>query len=451
MTGGTAARLALSTAPLGASALAARVLAARHPVRLTVDFAQPLVVATAWGAYGSRTFALLAAGVALSTVLVIPALARVAREPRATDRRAIVLGAMLGLAGAAAWPVVFSSDVYAYAAYGALAERGFDPYLPAPSALHEPFVDAARWQWQGTVPVDIYGPASLALARACVRLAGHLGVGATLELVRGAACGAFLASVALLGFALRDSRAGSLLLGAYALNPVVLWSVAEGHNDAYVALGVALAAAAARSGYRRGGAVVAGLLPVLKATGGIFAIGYALEAWRAARGGEGRSARLVGLTLASSLALAVACAAPPLLRALGSVRAHGRYAPELSAQGVLGPLAALALAGAAVAWGIRRLVCGDPRGYAWCGIAAALCLPNAYPWYALWLVPCALLAGSGPAAVALWGATISGLVRYLPDASGTLSGPAAATAAAVAIAPLGLALAEFGPFARYRK
>jgi len=444
---GRFASVVLTTSPFGLGAYGASRLAALHPSRLAPDFAQPLVVATAWGAYGVSAFAWLAAAVAASALLAGWALFRIARRPLPVDRYAVMAGALLGLVGAAAWPFVFSSDVYAYAAYGDLAERGFDPSLPAPAGLVDAYQGAARWQWQGPVPVNVYGPAALAVGRAAVRSTRAAGVGATLAVLRGATCVAFLASLVLLDRALRfaPARRRSLVVAAYGLNPVVLWGVAEGHNDAFVALGLAAAAALAADGRLAGGGFVAGLLPALKLTGLPIACAYVFEAWRAGV----LSIRLV-VAIGLGTLLATVATLPPLIHTLASIRAHGHYEPALSAQGLLGLASALGLAIGAGAWGARRLGAGDPRGYAWVGIAALLALPNAYPWYALWLVPCALAAGGGPAAIALWCATIVSLVRYLPDAAGTLSLQASTLAALIAIAPLGIALVEFGPRAPQR-
>lgn len=404
---------------------------------------------TAWRTDGATAFALLAASVATSALFLGLALARVRRHPLASDRGAIVAGALVGLLGAAAWPFVFSSDVYAYAAYGDLAVRGIDPYRIAPASVRDAVLDAASFQWRGPFPVDIYGPGMLVLSRFAVVLARPWGVGATLSILRFGAAVAFVASVVLLDRALTgcDRRRHATVLAAYALNPVILWSVAEGHNDAFVALGLAAAATLARDGRVRAGGILAGLLPVLKATGAGFALGYALEALR----GQGPGKRGTLAATAIGFAVAAALALPPLAVALSAVRAHGHYAPSLSVQGFIGPIPALALALGASWWGLRRVVGGDARGYAWLGIAAIVALPNDYPWYALWIVPCALAAGGGPAAVGLWLATISALVRYLPDAVGTLSRDAAEIAAAVAILPLALAFAEFAPTARLEK
>lgn len=435
--------------PFFASALGARQLAAHHPSAYATDFAQPLVVVTAWGDYGGAAFAWLAGGIAFSALALAVMLGRIARDPRPTDRPAIYATTLLGLLGAFAWPFVFSSDVYAYAAYGALAEAGHDPYTLAPLALHEPFLDAARWQWRGPLPVDIYGPAMLALSRAAIRLTHGYGIGATLALLRLGAAGAFLASVCLLDLALRgvSTRCRALTLATYALNPVIVWSVAEGHNDAFVALALAGALLAARTKKPLFGGWLAGLLPALKATGLLFAIGFMAEAVRT------RRARAKASIVATMLGLGIACAVtlPPLLTALGTVRESGHYQPTISAQGLLGLIPALALALGAAAWGARRLWAGERSGYAWIGIAALLALPNDYPWYALWLVPVALAGCRSRAATALGVATIFALVRYLPDALGTLTGLAANLTAGLALAPLAIALTEFGLPARRKK
>ncbi|MBC5810620.1 MAG: hypothetical protein GIW95_07195 [Candidatus Eremiobacteraeota bacterium] len=71
-------------------------------------------------------------------------------------------------------------------------------------------------------------------------------------------------------------------------------------------------------------------------------------------------------------------------------------------------------------------------------IAAWIAIPNPYPWYALWVVPAASLGLPGTAAFALWAATISGLLRYLPEAYGTMGYSASAALTIAQYAPLAL-------------
>jgi hypothetical protein len=138
----------------------------------------------------------------------------------------------------------------------------------------------------------------------------------------------------------------------------------------------------------------------------------------------------------------------PALAALG---AHGRYAPAVSVQGLLGLAPALILSAAAALYGLACLRRRRPAGFAWAGIAALLALPNPYPWYAPWLLPAALAAGAGPAGIALWAATISSVVRYLPDVAGALDPGTARVAAFIASAPLLWALAGVAGLASARK
>src|ERR1700693_2044772 len=115
---------ALAGVPLAfaAGAVASRVLLRAEPQRWTADLSQPLVVVTAWRDYGLDFFVIFALTIALAASALIAAFS---------------------------WPIVFSSDVYAYAAYGDLTLHGHNPYIPVSAAYHDRFVDAARWQWGG--------------------------------------------------------------------------------------------------------------------------------------------------------------------------------------------------------------------------------------------------------------------------------------------------------------
>jgi alpha-1,6-mannosyltransferase len=449
---GRSAALAAIPGAFALGGLAERALLARAPTAFAVDLAQPLPVATAWGGYGAAVLTIAFAAFATAGVAAALATGAMLRDPRPGDARAIAAAAAAALAAALAWPVVFSSDVYAYAAYGDLAARGLDPYAPAPAALHDPTLDAARWQWNGPFPVCVYGPPLVAVARAADALAGERGIAAGLLLLRLAAAVAFAGSIACANLALAglEPRRRNAILGAYALHPVLLWSVAEGHNDAFLLLAVAAAAALVRRGAATVGALLLGLATAIKAPGAVLAVAFGVDAAFVGRGDVPRRAvRVAGV--AFGLAGAALWAGPPLLRAAATVGAHGRYAPAVSPQGLLGPLLAAALALGAALYGLARLRARGRDGLAWLGIAAVLALPNVQPWYALWLVPLALAGGGGLAARALYGVTFSFAMRYVPDAVGTLAPAAATLAAAVATAPLLPALGALAGIGRLKK
>jgi hypothetical protein len=67
-------------------------------------------------------------------------------------------------------PPMYSRDVYAYIAQGAMVLRGIDPYSSGPSALENALVDDVPVMWRDT-PAP-YGPVFLLLAAAVVKLTG---------------------------------------------------------------------------------------------------------------------------------------------------------------------------------------------------------------------------------------------------------------------------------------
>lgn len=414
----------------------------RAPHALAPGLAQPLVVVTAWGSYGAVAFAILAGTIVTAALALVLVVRRSAQTAGEDDAAAVALVAALCVGAAIAWPFAFSSDPYAYAAYGAMVRDGIDPYAPLGAHVHGPFYDAARRQWGGAYPVCVYGPLFVALAAAVVTALGAHGVATTLLGFRLLAALAFLGSIGFLNLALAglSSPRRFVALCAYGLNPVILWAVAEGHNDALLLLAATGAAALARVRPALG-AFVLGLGPLLKAPALAFALGAALDTWLRRRP---ERARIV-VALGAGLGLAALLTIPPMRPALASLGAHGRYAPEISVQGLLGPAAAFALAGLAATIGVVRLWRCEAAGAAWLGIGLLLALPNGYPWYALWLVPWCLVAGDTAASRALWAATISAVLRYLPDATGTLGPEAARLASAVAALPLAFAAADFRP------
>src|SRR5581483_9229595 len=105
-----------------------------------------------WHALGAGMWGVLALSVLAATGTTLCAM-RVLRNSPADSRVALALiggTAALALVAALTWPVLFSSDVYAYAAYGDEALRGIDPSAPLPAQVSDPILRAANWQWSGT-------------------------------------------------------------------------------------------------------------------------------------------------------------------------------------------------------------------------------------------------------------------------------------------------------------
>ncbi len=416
-----------------AGAAVARAMLAEAPERLTLDLAQPVVVVTAWGAFGARLFTVLALTFAVAAAAVVAgAHLRVAGDAE-PPLWPIVACAALALGAGFLWPCLFSSDVYAYAAYGDDVLHGRDPYLRAPAELRDPFIDAARLQWGGTFPACVYGPLFVAVAGGVVRLAND-GLAASLAGLRVVASLGFLVAVLLFDRAMRGATRARLRVAAFALNPVALWSAIEGHNDTLVVAAVLAAAVAVRSGRAALAGIAIGLTPLVKAIGAIAgppAIALIRDPKTRARFVAGL---LVGLAGAAALVLPVQAVG------LGALAAHGRYSPQFSVQGLVGVAPGLLLAAAIAlsAWpALRR---GELAGALRLGIALWVAIPNPYPWYALWILPAAAAAPPGPERAAAWLATIFIALRYLPEAFGEMGRVPTALVTAAEFLPLGIAL-----------
>jgi Glycosyltransferase family 87 len=414
--------------------LVRRELAAA-PARIALDLAQPLIVVTAWGAFGARLFVIFALALTVASAALIGLLVAAARSSREPPLAAVLLCAALALVAALTWPVAFSSDVYAYAAYGDDLLHGRNPYLLASPGLHGAFVDAARWQWGGgSFPACVYGPLFVALAGAVVALSGD-SLPLSLVALRVLACLAFLAAIALLDAALRGVSQRGVRVAAFALNPVALWSAAEGHNDVLM-IGATLAGfVLLRRGRALWGGLLVGLTPLVKAIGLLAGP----PAAALVRTPLARRRFVLGLTLG---ALAAAALVLPLqLAGLRGLSRHGHYAAQFSLQGVLGVWPALLLAGLIAVAAVRALRAGRAEGAVRLALALWIAIPNPYPWYGLWVLPVAVAGPWNSESLALWGATISVALRYLPDAYGDMGRVPAMLTGIAEMLPLGLALA----------
>ncbi|MGA2761217.1 MAG: hypothetical protein ABSF08_12975, partial [Candidatus Cybelea sp.] len=89
---------------------------------------QPLAVVTNWGAaavppLGITLLAIFAAGLIYWWVV---------QRARPVSLQLVAVAAAAALVAAWCAPLLFSSDVYAYAAYGEMARIGLNPYVLAP-------------------------------------------------------------------------------------------------------------------------------------------------------------------------------------------------------------------------------------------------------------------------------------------------------------------------------
>lgn len=414
-----------------AAVLVAHALLLYAPPSIATDLAQPLPVATTWHDFGRSlwlaTFAcILLAGIPY-IVLLQGIVRRTLRTPPLWMLCALSAAAM---AAALCMPVVFSSDVYAYAAYGLMQANGVSPYGHSTITLHDPLLRAAIWQWSNPLPVCVYGPLFVGISKTAVVAAAHFGAAAQLLALRIVSSLAILVSGLLMYAAFDGSRERRITAAAcILLNPVVIWSAAEGHNDSLMLLIVLLGFVCVRKfGYFIGAFVIAASA-LIKASGAVAAIILAVFAW---------PDRKRVLTIMSGFAAGIVLTAilsRPFESGVQRVLVpHGHYTPQFSAQYIIEQFATtlfgkqvhaieLAIAAAAVAsgllalYGARLALRKDPAGSAYFALGLWLLIPNPYPWYALWILPIAALCLNTAAGWAIVLASLTIFLRYLPDVS----------------------------------
>lgn len=426
------------------AAILMRVLMPHAPAGTRLQLSQPFAVLTGAGIFGAIQLSVLAIGLAGATAAYV-VLMRDLSKREAFDSRVLRVAALAAIGVmAACWliPVAFSSDVYAYAAYGQAALRGADPFARLVLSGSDQLTAAARIQWGIAVPACVYGWGFVAVAAAAMWLTAPMGLVAQIDGLRLTSSVAVLACGALAYAAFPGDRAtrlrSALLIGC---NPVTLWCAVEGHNDAWAAAaglaGCALARRRPRLGAFVAGAAGAFKLPATAA--GAFVTLRRPDVWIAAVAG---------------IAVSAVAMWPVAAHWAGGSNVHGGYAPQASLQGLtfvlLTPVvanaaaqtAAIVLAScAAIALGTlagAQLRRGEREGWVLLALAAWLLVPNPYPWYGLWLALAAAVAPASRAAtVVVW--TIAGsLVRYAPDAAGMPPMWISAMLSAIAISPYAL-------------
>jgi alpha-1,6-mannosyltransferase len=198
-------------------------------------------------------------------------------------------------------PPLFTRDVYAYLAQGALALHGFDPYTVGPEALSGPVRDNVDGLWQATG--SAYGPLFLLLAKGVVAVTGN-GVVSGVLLMRLV----LLPGLALLGYALPGlvghlGGRTSVALWITVANPLVLTQLVGGpHNDVLMVGLLAVATLLVLNGRHGMGMTMAAVAVAVKASAGI-ALPFLVLIWAARLPGD-RWAR-IGKVAAASLTIVV--------------------------------------------------------------------------------------------------------------------------------------------------
>ncbi|MGZ3505667.1 MAG: hypothetical protein ACXWNK_10755 [Vulcanimicrobiaceae bacterium] len=425
-----------------AGAVLCRLWLMQPPPANATALAQPLPVVTYWGSFGAvmwfALFLALAAASAAYAFALRNALAgdSVYRNPRRAlwTVCAVSAGALIA---AMAFPVIFSSDVYAYGAYGAMAQHGIDPYTHDKLTLHDPMILAAIWQWGNPPPVCVYGPFFVGIAHILVSALSGFGVAMQLLGLRIVSSLALVACAPLLyaamyGFPSRQRIAAAIGIG---LNPIAVWSCAEGHNDALMLAVVLAGITVVRRAQPAAGAFVIACSSLVKVPGIAAAAALAIYTWPT----RSRFVQVIcGAALGTTLTALIAL---PFEWGVRNVLVpHGHYTPQFSAQYlgwmlgqsivpgdggfVFGVAATLIAIGTFALFGARMTAAGKREGFALLALALWLVIPNPYPWYALWILPVAFTCLGTSASWAIVVASLTIVFRYLPDATTASNGPA---------------------------
>lgn len=399
----TSVRLVPLAVCFAIGALVSRLALLSVPARFSIDLAQPIPVVTWWGSTGERFVAILLVTIAAAAVPYALSLRR-----EAPPLRDILVASAIALLAALCWLPLFSSDVYAYAAYGEMGRLGIDPYAHGALSNSNELFRAATWQWSGSLPICVYGTLFVAIAKAVVTLTQSLGATLQLDAFRVLAVAAFLVSTVLITQcgAKGDDRRSHRAALFFGLNPIALWVAAEGHNDALM-LAAVLAGVAL---YRRSaalGAFVTILAAAIKIPALLAGAALALQALL-----ERRDWRVVPAALVA-FGLVVVTSLPLLAGTMKDLTPHGHYAPFASVQSLHPALAVIVAV--AVLFRARGATTVVDR-FTLAALAAWLFIPNPYPWYALWLLPLGAWATDRRIAMTVVLVCAAALLRYIPDA-----------------------------------
>jgi alpha-1,6-mannosyltransferase len=302
-------------------------------------------------------------------------------------------------------PPLLSRDVFSYIAYARLGvEHSLNPYTHAPVDIPGDPVSG----YAGSVgAVSVYGPLFTLLTYPLA----PLGLGASLWALKAVAAACSLGIVGLVWKGARMLGRDPVLPAAFVgLNPLVLVHVVGGaHNEALVVLLTVLGIVVWGTGHRAQGTGVAALGAGIKASAGLvvpFLVLGDRERWR-------RSLVAAVLVLVGLAVLGIAVFGTHALDALSFLNSNqarsSRWSfPYKTAQllGVVLPgdrldyrttarvLCGVAF-GVAFVWLLWRTWRGENpvRAAGWATFAILVASAWLVPWYILWLLPLAALAG----------------------------------------------------------
>jgi alpha-1,6-mannosyltransferase len=327
------------------------------------------------------------------------------------------------LAGVLLLPLLFSRDVYSYAYHGRIAAAYHaNPYVATPAEYPADALAAfVGPKWVDTPAV--YGPLWTHVSSLVVRAFDD--VAAWVAAFRVVAVGATAGTLVLVSRLVRRIRPEreAFALALIGLNPVVVFqSVASGHNDVLVMLGVAGALALVFAGRDRWATAVLALGVLVKVTAAVPLLLWWVAV--AARRPSGERLRTLGPHLGIAAALGLVAAAPflntsdPTLGMAELATHEGWLAPSRffrrlfdaiggDALGLV-PRAVLpiVLVGALIALG-RALARRAPAigaaavgaSWGWGLLVLMLLGPVLLPWYVTWALPVAWLLPRVPRTV----------------------------------------------------
>jgi alpha-1,6-mannosyltransferase len=328
-------------------------------------------------------------------------------------------------------PVLLSTDVFSYQAYGRMGTiYGTNPYLHGPSTIRlDPLYPFIGSKWVSAP--SVYGPVFTALSYALA----HLSIAASVVAYKSIAAIAFLVTVGLVwsGARLRglDPVRAAMIVG---LNPLtVVWGLGGGHNDLLM-LAVMTAGLYFLLQDRRatGGATIV-LAAAIKLTAGIL-LSFALV-----RPQVDRRRLLLGAAAASALVAVLAL----LLFGIGSVHLIATLSQNQAAGssqsipgfisnelglGAVGHVVGVVLGVVFVAVTARLLLevhrgrLDWIDGAGWAAVALLMTASSLLPWYIAWLTPLAAL--SPDRRLQRWALAITGVMLAINVLSWVPSGPA---------------------------